>query len=153
MHLRPDARGEVRVKSADPLSPPAIRFNFLKTHYDLQALTAGMRLARKIVNQPALSDYVADELIPGKDVNTDAEFETAIRRNGICNLHPVGTCRMGTDEAAVLDPRLRVRGIGRLRVVDASVMPSVPAGNTNAPSIMIGEKASDMILEDVRATA
>jgi choline dehydrogenase len=151
VHLRPDARGEVRVKSADPLAPPAIRFNFLKTQYDLQALTAGMRLARKIVNQPALSDYVADELIPGTDVNTDAEFEAAIRKNGISNLHRVGTCRMGADEAAVLDPRLRVRGIERLRVVDASVMPSVPAGNTNAPSIMIGEKASDMILEDARA--
>jgi choline dehydrogenase len=153
VHLRPDARGEVRVKSADPLAPPAIRFNFLKTRYDLQALTAGMRLARRIVNQPALSDYVAAELIPGRDVDTDAEFEAAIRRNGISNLHPVGTCRMGADEAAVLDPRLCVRGIGRLRVVDASVMPSVPAGNTNAPSIMIGEKASDMILEDARATA
>jgi choline dehydrogenase-like flavoprotein len=153
VHLRPDARGEVRVKSADPLAPPAIRFNFLKTQYDLQALTAGMRLARKIVDQPALSDYVRDELIPGKDVNTDAEFEAAIRRNGISNLHPVGTCRMGADEGAVLDPRLRVRGVERLRVVDASVMPSVPAGNTNAPSIMIGEKASDMILEDIRAKA
>ncbi|HEV2098385.1 MAG TPA: choline dehydrogenase [Stellaceae bacterium] len=151
VHLRPDARGEVRIKSADPLAPPAIRFNFLKTRYDLQALTAGMRLARRIVNQPALSDYVADELIPGKDVNTDAEFEAAIRKNGISNLHPVGTCRMGGDEAAVLDPRLRVRGVERLRVADASVMPSVPAGNTNAPSIMIGEKASDMILEDARA--
>jgi choline dehydrogenase len=151
VHLRPDARGEVRVKSADPLAPPAIRFNFLKTRYDLQALTAGMRLARKIVHQPALSDYVADELIPGKDVNTDAEFEIAIRKNGISNLHPVGTCRMGGDEAAVLDPRLRVRGVEGLRVADASVMPSVPAGNTNAPSIMIGEKASDMILEDARA--
>jgi choline dehydrogenase-like flavoprotein len=153
VHLRPDARGEVRVKSADPLAPPAIRFNFLKTQYDLQALTAGMRLARKIVNQPAFSSYVADELIPGNKVNTDAEFEAAIRRNGISNLHPVGTCRMGADETSVLDPQLRVRGIGHLRVVDASVMPSVPAGNTNAPSIMIGEKASYMILEDARATA
>ena len=153
VHLRPDARGEVRLKSADPFAPPAIRFNFLKTNYDLRALTAGMRLARKIVNQPALSDYVADELIPGKDVNNDAEFEAAIRKNGISNLHPVGTCRMGADEAAVLDPRLRVRGVGHLRVVDASVMPSVPAGNTNAPSIMIGEKASDMILEDARPGA
>jgi choline dehydrogenase-like flavoprotein len=153
VHLRPDARGAVRVKSADPLAPPAIRFNFLKTQYDLQALTAGMRLARKIVNQPALSSYVADELIPGKEVNTDAEFEAAIRRNGISNLHPVGTCRMGADEASVLDPQLQVRGVGHLRVVDASVMPSVPAGNTNAPSIMIGEKASDMILENARATA
>ena len=153
VHLRPDARGEVRLKSADPFAPPAIRFNFLKTNYDLRALTAGMRLARKIVNQPALSDYVADEIIPGKDVNTDAEFEAAIRKNGISNLHPVDTCRMGADEAAVLDPRLRVRGVGHLRVVDASVMPSVPAGNTNAPSIMIGEKASDMILEDARWSA
>jgi choline dehydrogenase len=109
----------------------------------LQALTAGMRLARKIVNQPALSDYVAAELIPGKDVNTDAEFEAAIRKNGISNLHPVGTRRMGTDEAAVLDSRLRVRSIGHLRVVDASVMPSVPAGNTNAPSIMIGVRPGE----------
>ena len=150
VHLRPDARGDVRLKSPDPLAAPAIRFNFLKTPYDLQALTAGMRLARKIVSQPALSAYVAGELIPGKDVNTDAEFEAAIRKNGISNLHPVGTCRMGADEASVLDPRLRVRGVGSLRVVDASVMPSVPAGNTNAPTIMIGEKASDMILEDAR---
>jgi choline dehydrogenase len=153
VHLRPDARGEVRIKSADPLAPPAIRFNFLKTQYDLQALTAGMRLARTIVSQPALAPYVADELIPGKTVNTDAEFETAIRKNALSNLHPVGTCRMGGDEAAVLDPRLRVRGIAGLRVADASVMPSVPAGNTNAPSIMIGEKAADMILEDARARA
>jgi choline dehydrogenase len=105
VHLRPDARGEVRVKSADPLASPTIRFNFLKTRYDLQALTAGMRMARKIVSQPTLSDYVAAELMPGKDVNTDAEFEAAIRKNGISNLHPVGTCRMGADEAAVLDPR------------------------------------------------
>jgi choline dehydrogenase len=153
VHLRPDARGDVRLKSADPLAAPAIRFNFLKTTYDLQALTAGMRLARKIVNQPALSGYVAGELIPGEDVNTDAEFETAIRRNGISNLHPVGTCRMGPDEQSVVDPRLRVHGVDRLRVVDASIMPSVPAGNTNAPSIMIGEKASDMILEDARGDA
>jgi len=153
VHLRPDARGDVRLKSADPLAPPAIRFNFLKTSHDLKALTAGMRLARKIVDQPALSGYVAGELIPGKDVVTDDEFEAAIRRNGISNLHPIGTCRMGSDERSVVDPRLRVRGIERLRVVDASIMPSVPAGNTNAPSIMIGEKASDMILEDARMSA
>ena len=153
VHLRPDARGDVRLKSADPLAPPAIRFNFLKTSHDLKALTAGMRLARKIVDQPALSGYVAGELIPGKDVVTDDEFEVAIRRNGISNLHPVGTCRMGSDEQSVVDPRLQVRGVERLRVVDASIMPSVPAGNTNAPTIMIGEKASDMILEDARMSA
>ncbi|HEY1259064.1 MAG TPA: GMC family oxidoreductase N-terminal domain-containing protein [Stellaceae bacterium] len=152
IHLRPDARGNVRLKSADPLAAPAIRFNFLKTRYDLDALTAGMRLARNIVGQPALANYVAGELIPGREVATDAEFEAAIRRYGVSNLHPVGTCRMGGDEAAVLDPRLKVHGVRGLRVADASVMPSVPAGNTNAPSIMIGEKAAAMILEDARAT-
>ena len=153
VHLRPDARGEVRIKSADPSAPPAIRFNFLKTRYDVEALTAGMRLARKIVAQPAMQDYVAEELVPGRTVESDAEFEAAIRKFGVSNLHPVGTCRMGADEAAALDPQLRVRGVGGLRVVDASVMPSVPAGNTNAPTIMIGEKASDLILEDARRAA
>jgi choline dehydrogenase len=151
IHLRPDARGDVRLKSADPLAAPAIRFNFLKTRYDLDALTTGMRLARKIVGQPALADYVAGELVPGSEIVSDAEFEAAIRRYGVSNLHPVGTCRMGGDDMAVLDPRLKVRGVRGLRVADASVMPSVPAGNTNAPSIMIGEKAAAMILEDARA--
>jgi choline dehydrogenase len=151
VHLRPDARGSVRLKSPDPLAAPAIRFNFLRTQYDLQALTAAMRLARKITTQPTLAPYVAEELIPGAQVNSDAEFEASIRRNGVSNLHPVGTCRMGADAEAVCDSRLRVNGIAGLRVVDASIMPSVPAGNTNAPSIMIGEKASDMILEDARA--
>jgi choline dehydrogenase len=139
------------LKSPDPLAAPAIRFNFLKSQYDLQALTAGMRLARKITTQPALAAYVAEELLPGARVDSDAEFEAAIRRNGVSNLHPVGTCRMGIDDEAVCDPRLRVRGIAGLRVVDASVMPSVPAGNTNAPTIMIAEKAAEMILADARA--
>ncbi len=151
VHLRPDARGSVMLKSADPLAAPAIRFNFLKSQYDLQALTAGMRLARKITTQPALASYVAEELLPGAHVNSDAEFEAAIRRNGVSNLHPVGTCRMGVDDEAVCDPQLRVNGIAGLRVVNASVMPTVPAGNTNAPTIMIAEKASDMILADARA--
>jgi len=148
VHLRPDGRGTVHIKSRDPLAPPAIRFNFLRSREDVQALTAGMRLARKISHQPALSDYVAEEVLPGVAVETDADFEASIRQNGLSNLHPVGTCRMGGDDMAVLDPRLRVRGVGQLRVVDASVMPSVPAGNTNAPTIMIAEKASAMILED-----
>ncbi len=153
VHLRPDARGTVYIKSPDPLAAPSIRFNFLKTQYDLQALTAGMRLARDITRQPALAPYVAEELVPGAQIESDAEFEAAIRRNAISNLHPVGTCHMGIDESAVCDPRLRVNGIRGLRVVDASIMPCVPAGNTNAPSIMIGEKASDMILEDALAAA
>jgi choline dehydrogenase len=153
VHLRPEARGEVRLKSPDPLAAPAIRFNFLRSRADIEALIAGMRLARKITRQPALAPYVADEIVPGAGIESDAEFEASIRANGISNLHPVGTCRMGADPAAVCDPRLRVNGVGSLRVVDASVMPSVPAGNTNAPTIMIAEKAADMILEDARAMA
>src|SRR4029077_66908 len=126
---------------------------FLKTRYDLQALTAGMRLARNITRQPAMAPYVAEELMPGKEVESDAEFEACIRRNGVSNLHPVGTCRMGADPAAVCDPRLRVNGVGGLRVVGGLVHPRVAAGRTNAPTIMIAEKAADMILEDTRTAA
>ncbi len=151
VHLRPDSRGSLLIKSRDPLAPPAIRFNFLETQSDLRALTAGMRLARKFTQQPALAPYVAEELLPGPMVNTDAEFEANIRLNANSNLHPVGTCRMGPAGSTVVDPRLRVHGVDRLRVVDASIMPTVPAGNTNAPTIMVGEKAADMILEDARA--
>lgn len=148
VHLRPRIRGSVGIASADPLVSPAIRFNFLRSQEDVRALTAGIRLAREIAQQPALAEYVSEEILPGPKVNTDEEFEAMIRARGISALHPVGTCRMGADEGAVLDPRLRVRGVERLRVVDASIMPSLPAGNTNAPVIMIAEKASDMILED-----
>ena len=151
VHLRPEARGTVAIKSPDPLAAPAIRFNFLRSPEDVRALTAGMRLARKISRQPALAGYVAEEILPGPEVESDADFEASIRKNGLSNLHPVGTCRMGADEASVLDPRLRVRGVAQLRVADASVMPSVPAGNTNAPTIMIAEKAAAMILEDARS--
>jgi choline dehydrogenase len=150
VHLRPQARGSVRMKSPAPLALPEIRCNFLRTQQDVRALTAGMRLARTIAQQPALADYVAEEILPGPDVRSDAEFAASIRANGTSFMHPVGTCRMGGDEAAVLDPRLRVRGIRNLRVADASIMPSVPAGNINAPVVMIGEKAADMILEDTR---
>ena len=150
VHLRPDSRGSVQIKSPDPMAAPSIRFNFLQTQSDLQALTAGMRLARKFTQQPALAPYVAEELIPGPATNTDAEFEANIRQNANSNLHPVGTCRMGPDGDSVVDPRLRVHGVAGLRVADAAIMPTVPAGNTNAPTIMIGEKAADMILEDAR---
>ena len=153
MHLRPDARGTVHIKSPNPLAPPSIRFNFLETRYDLQALTAGMRMVRKFTQQPALAPYVAEEIVPGPSINTDAEFEASIRETASSNLHPVGTCRMGPDGDSVVDSRLRVHGIGRLRVADAAIMPTVPAGNTNAPSIMIGEKAADMILTDARAAS
>jgi choline dehydrogenase len=154
VHLCPDARGTVLLKSPDPLMPPAIRFNFLQTRHDIQALTIGMRLARGFTKQPSLAPYVAEEIVPGPTVNTDAEFEATIRLNALSNLHPVGTCRMGLEGSdSVVDPRLRVHGVGRLRVVDAAIMPTVPAGNTNAPTIMIAEKAAAMILEDAYTTA
>jgi choline dehydrogenase len=152
VHLRPDARGTVHLKSPDPLAPPSIQFNFLRTRHDIQALTTGMRMARGFTKQPSLAPYVAEEIVPGPTINTDAEFEANIRVNALSNLHPVGTCRMGPEPTdSVVDPRLRVHGVGRLRVVDAAIMPTVPAGNTNAPTIMIAEKAAAMILEDAGA--
>ncbi|HEY1299409.1 MAG TPA: GMC family oxidoreductase N-terminal domain-containing protein [Stellaceae bacterium] len=151
VHLRPEGRGTVRIKSPDPAAPPAIRFNFLASDYDFQALIYGARLSRKIAAQPALKPFVVEEVLPGPAVETDAQMVEEIRVRGVSNLHPVGTCRMGREIDAVVDPRLKVHGIDRLRVADASIMPQVPAGNTNAPSIMIGEKCAAMILEDARA--
>ena len=153
VHLRPEGRGTVRIKSPDPLAAPEIRFNFLKTRYDIDALIAGMRIAREITRQKALAPYVVEETLPGPSCVTDDDLTADIRARGVSNLHPVGTCRMGREVNAVVDPRLRVHGIERLRVADASIMPVIVAGNTNAPSIMIGEKASDMILEDARSYA
>jgi choline dehydrogenase len=151
VHLRPEGRGTVRIKSPDPLAPPAIQFNFLATDYDFQALIYGTRLSRTIAAQPALKPFVLEEVLPGPQVETDDELVEEIRVRGVSNLHPVGTCRMGHEVDAVVDPRLRVYGIKGLRVADASIMPQVPGGNTNAPSIMIGEKCAAMILEDAQA--
>jgi choline dehydrogenase-like flavoprotein len=153
VHLRPEGRGTVRIKSPDPLAPPAIQFNFLASDYDFQALIYGTRLSRKIAAQPALKPFVVEEVLPGPAVQTDDDIIEEIRVRGVSNLHPVGTCRMGRETDAVVDPRLRVYGIEGLRVADASIMPQVPGGNTNAPSIMIGEKCAHMILEDARASA
>jgi choline dehydrogenase len=151
VHLRPDARGTVQLKSPDPLAPPEIRFNFLKTQNDLRVMITGVRIVRTISQQPALAPYVAEELLPGPSVRSDADFEHFVRSYGVSNLHPVGTCGMGLDDNSAVNERLRVRGVSNLRVVDASIMPTVPAGNTNAPTIMIAEKASDMILHDAKA--
>ena len=151
VHLRPEGRGSVRIKSPDPTAPPAIRFNFLKSEYDFQALIYGARLARKIAAQPALKPFVVEEVIPGAAVEDDEQMAEEIRVRGVSNLHPVGTCRMGREVDAVVDPRLKVYGVEGLRVADASIMPQVPGGNTNAPSIMIGEKCAAMVLEDAAA--
>ena len=152
VHLRPEGRGSVRLKSPDPMAPPEIRFNFLRTPYDLQAMLAGMRWARRIAAQPALAPYIAAETQPGPQIASDAALEADIRARGVSNLHPVGSCRMGHGTDAVVDPRLRVHGLRGLRVADASVMPQIVAGNTNAPSIMIGEKAAAMVLADAATT-
>jgi choline dehydrogenase len=150
VHLKPEGRGSVRLKSADPGASPAINMRFLATEYDLRAIVAGIRIVRSISQQPALKPFVSREIQPGLNVESDSEMENFVRAFGYANLHPVGTCRMGVDPAAVVDPRLRVNGIARLRIVDSSVMPNITAGNTNAPTIMIAEKASDMILTDAR---
>ena len=151
VHLRPEGRGTVQIKSPDPLAPPAIRFNFLASEYDFQALIYGTRFSRKIAAQPALKPYIVEEVIPGPQCQTDDQIREEIRLRGVSNLHPVGTCRMGREIDSVVDPRLRVHGLRGLRVADASIMPQVPGGNTNAPSIMIGEKCAAMVLEDASA--
>ena len=151
VHLRPEGRGRVSLKSPDPLSPPKIEFKFLETAHDIDAMLFGMRFARKIAAQPALKPYIGEEVQPGPAVTSDADLLEDLRNRGVSNLHPVGTCRMGNGADAVVDPRLRVHGIRGLRVMDASIMPQVVGGNTNAPSIMIGEKGAAMILEDAKA--
>src|SRR5436305_7053735 len=115
------------------------------------ASVRGMRLSREIAAQPARKPFVAEEVLPRSQVENEADMIQEIRVRGVSNLHPVGTCRMGREVDAVVDPRLQVHGIERLRVADASIMPQVPGGNTNAPSILIGEKCAAMILEDTRS--
>lgn len=148
--LRPESRGSLRIRSADPTVPPEIRINYLATETDRTAFIDGIRILRKILNAPALKPYVVDEAHPGAKVVSDEDLLDYCRRTGSTVYHPTSTCRMGNDPLAVVDQRLRVRGIEGLRVVDASVMPDLMSGNTNAPTIMIAEKASDMILEDAR---
>ncbi|HEX2335062.1 MAG TPA: GMC oxidoreductase, partial [Hyphomicrobiaceae bacterium] len=152
VHLRPEGRGSVRLKCPDPLVPPRIHLEYLSTSYDIDAMLYGMRLARNIASQPSLRPYVLEEVLPGPTVSTDEGMTEDLRRRGVSNLHPVGTCRMGHGADAAVDPRLRVHGIAGLRVIDASIMPQVVGGNTNAPAIMIGEKGAAMILEDAQRT-
>jgi len=148
VHLAPDGRGTVRLSSPDPLAPPRITFGFLGSEYDMRAMVSGVKLARALATQPAMKAYAIEELVPGSAAASDADLEAFVRETGVTNHHPTSSCAMGVGSNSVVDPRLRVHGIGGLRVADASIMPSVVAGNTNAPSIMIGEKAAAMILED-----
>lgn len=144
--LRPESRGHIGLKSADPADCPLIQPNSLAAENDLRTLRDAVKIARKIVAQPAFDAYRGKELNPGVTATSDADIDSFIRRTAITIYHPVGTAKMGNDRLAVVDSQLRVRGIKSLRVVDASIMPTLVGGNTNAPAIMIAEKAADLIL-------
>ena len=149
---RPLSRGTVQIGSADPLAPPRIVANYLTDPHDAKVLVAGLQMLRDIYAQPAFRDLITDdEYMPGKQVRTAAELERFARHYGGTVFHPSGTCRMGGDAQSVVDERLRVRGVDRLRVIDASVMPRMTSTNTNAAAIMIGEKGAAMVLEDAGA--
>ncbi|HXT09676.1 MAG TPA: GMC family oxidoreductase N-terminal domain-containing protein [Roseiarcus sp.] len=144
--LRPKARGSVKLRSSDLSAMPIIDPNFLGDPSDLRVSVEGIKISRDVLNQPSMARYIRKEHFPGRDVRTQADFESYARQYGRTSYHPVGTCRMGVDAEAVVDPELRVRGVSALRICDSSVMPRVVGSNTNAASIMIGEKASSMIL-------
>ena len=144
--LRPESRGTVMIKSPDPATPPSIKPNYLSTETDRRTMVDGMKLARRIGEQMPLKGYVVNEHLPGPKAVTDEDILAFVRETGSTIYHPTSTCMMGSGPTHVVDEQLRVHGIGRLRVADCSIMPTVVSGNTNAGAIMIGEKASDMIL-------
>jgi len=148
--LRPESRGFVRIKSPDPEAAPAIQPRYLSTETDRRTNVEGLKRLRAIMRQPAMRPYVLAEHLPGDGVQRDDEFLNYVRDAGSTIYHPSCSCRMGIDDRAVVDPRLKVRGVAKLRVVDGAIMPSVISGNTHAAIVMIAEKASDMILEEAR---
>ena len=145
--IRPDSTGSVHIADSNPKTPPSIRFNFLSASTDIDTTLRAVRLARSIMKSKALNGLGTKELAPGESIESDDELLDWVKANAETTYHPVGTCKMGNDPMAVVDHKLRVHGIENLRVADASVMPTMPSGNTNAPSIMIGERAADFILE------
>ncbi len=144
--LRSESTGSVHIKSADPAAPPAIRFNFLSAQHDRDGLLVALRKARELAATAPLSEIAGEELAPGKAIQTDEQLLDWVRQTGETTYHPVGTCKMGPDPMAVVDHELRVHGLRGLRVADASIMPTLTSGNTNAPCIMIGEKCAQMVL-------
>ena len=144
-YLRPHSRGSVRLQSADPAKAPLIDPNYLADPHDREMSIKGLKLTQQIMGQDALKPFIKAERLPGPDVKTDEDYYNFICENSKTSHHCAGTCRMGTDAGAVLDPELRFNGIEGLRVADVSVMPKLISSNTNAAAMMIGEKAADMI--------
>jgi len=151
--LRPESRGHVRIRSLDAAEPPEMQPNYLSTELDRATTVAGVKAARAIAESPAMRPYVKREVKPGPGAASDADLLEFCRNNGATIFHPTGTCRMGADALAVVDARLRVHGVAGLRVIDCSAMPTLVSGNTNAPAVMMAEKAVDLIREDARAAA
>jgi choline dehydrogenase len=149
--LRPESRGHIDIRSPDPLAYPEIHPNYLATALDCETAVAGMRVGRALAEAEPMAPFIVRERVPGETAESDDDLLDAARTISQTIYHPVGTCKMGRDEMAVVDDRLRVHGVDRLRIVDASIMPVITSGNTNAPTIMIAEKASDMIREDRHA--
>ena len=149
--MQPKSRGRLVLASADPADKPKLYGNFLSDEgdEDLETLVRGFKIVRRLVAAPGMDAYRGEEVSPGPSVSTDEEIRRFTRDNLGTGFHPAGTCKMGRDRMAVVDPELKVRGIGGLRVIDASIMPTVVSGNTNAPVIMIAEKGADMILGSV----
>lgn len=152
LQLRPESAGHLSLRSAHMDDHPVIHPNYLATDLDCKTIVKGIQIARKIARTDPLKSHITEEHAPGADVAYDDEQATLdwARRTAVTIYHPTGTCKMGTDDMAVVDPRLRVKGVNGLRVADASIMPQIVSGNTNAPCIMIGEKAADLVLEDAK---
>ena len=147
--VRPQSRGRLSLASSDPFAAPRLAPNYFSNEADRRILVEGLKLARRIAATPPLADFISSEHLPGSEIRSDDEIEAFFRENGGCVSHQVGTCKMGNDRMAVVDNRLRVHGLQGLRVADASIMPTLISGNTNAATIMIGEKAAHMIAQDI----
>jgi choline dehydrogenase len=150
-NLRPTSRGRVRIRSADPYQHPSIDLRYLSTPEDRKVAVDSIRMTRQIMKAKALEKYRPEEFLPGLDIDSDEQLYRAAGELGTTIFHPVGTCRMGRDSLAVVDERLKVRDMAGLRVIDASVMPRITSGNTNAPTTMIAEKGAEMVLADWKA--
>ena len=149
-NLRPTSRGEISIKSPKANVHPTIKLNYLSTTEDQEVAVEGLKFTRRIMKAKALKRFEPEEWLPGKLAETDSELLDAARELGTTIFHPVGTCKMGSDSEAVVDDRLRVRGLPSIRVIDASIMPTITSGNTNAPTVMIAEKGAQFILDHYR---